>query len=202
MAGRPPGDSADGRERLLRACWDLLVDSEAGTKITIAAVCAKAGCTPPTLYHHFGSLESLEVEASSIGFNAWSDDLLSDYEDIDDGETRLIRLAWAYLDWAAANPKAYHVIFTSQGGALFPETLTELRHLGPMSRLIDDLARLLGTDPEEPHVLQLTLTLWSAIHGIASLAIASPHFTREMQEATFKQITEAIIDPHIVARAS
>lgn len=202
MAGRPPGDSADGRERLLKACWDLLVESEPGNKLTIAAVCSRAGCTPPTLYHHFGSLEALEVEASAVGFNEWSEQLLKNYGNTPDTEARLMQLARDYLDWAETNPKAYHVIFTYQGGALFPEDVNNLRHIGPMARLVDDLALLLGTDSCDPKAIQLTLTLWAAIHGIASLGIASPHFTRALQESTFKQITEAIIDPYIVPQAS
>lgn len=202
MAGRPPGDSSDGRERLLCACWDLMVDAEPGTKLTIAGVCAKAGCTPPTLYHHFGSLEALEVEASSVGFSVWSESLLADYDPSLEIEARLMKVARDYLDWASKNPKAYHVIFTHQGGAMFPEDLADLKHLGPVARLMEDLSDLVGTSTDDERVLQLTLTLWVSIHGVASLAIASPHFTKERQEATFKQITEAIIDPYIIAKAS
>jgi AcrR family transcriptional regulator len=61
--GRPPGDAAVGRERLLAAALELFPRSGfAGT--TVDDLVRAAGVTPPVLYHHFGTKAGLYVAAA------------------------------------------------------------------------------------------------------------------------------------------
>jgi len=112
MAGRPPGSSANGKQRLLDACWDLLVELPVGERLTISAVCEKAGCTPPTLYHHFGDLAALERAASRRAYVAWSEDVETACASTTDPEERLLERGRAYLQWADEHVDAYHVLFS------------------------------------------------------------------------------------------
>ena len=198
MVGRPPGDSADGKERLLDACWKLLLAMEPGQRITIAAVCEEAGCTPPTLYHHFGSLESLEQAASERALEAWSEHLMDSYTEKDDLEERLMQLARDYMDWGIENPRAFYVMFGRPNANYLPEELSNLRSLPPLDHIIRDLGAVCRLDESDPVLIQMALSHWVAANGIISMAIASENFTRERQDATFEQLTSAMTDPYIL----
>lgn len=198
MAGRPPGDSADGKVRLLDACWRLLMDIEPGKKLTIAAVCSEAGCTPPTLYHHFGSLPALERAASERALERWGEQLLERYRDNDEVEARLLAIARDYVDWAVENPRAYSVMFARPGADYFPKDLNDLHQLILMPEILEDLGTLCDLDPDGPEIMQLAISHWVVIHGLASMAIASADFDRELQQATFSQITDALVEPLLV----
>lgn len=185
MAGRPPGDSADGRLRLLDACWALLLENEPGERLTIAAVCERARCTPPTLYHHFGDLANLEREASARAFGQWAAALSAECAKVKDPAERLHRHGRAYLDWAIANPDAYFVLFC-RPGKLGPEG-----H-GPIyPDLLANLAELHDRDPEDPGLFAMGFAFWSAVHGLACLCIASP-LPEETRSSTLEYFEAAL----------
>lgn len=202
MVGRPPGDSADGKERLLDACWKLLLDLIPGQRLTIAAVCEEAGCTPPTLYHHFGSLESLERAASERALEQWSEELMASYGQVEDVEERLMQFAREYMDWGIENPRAFYVMFMRPGANYLPDGLSNLRRIPPLEHIITDLGAVCGLDEDDPVLLQMALSHWVAANGIISMAIASASFTREAQDATFEQLTSSMTDPYILPQRS
>lgn len=200
MVGRPPRGSADGRKRLVDATLGLLLELKAGERLTIAAVCAAAGCTPPTLYHHFGSLDALEKEVSRDALRKFSEEVLTGYNSIDDVEQRTVRLGRDYLDWAIANPHLFHVIFGRPGADTFPASLDDLEEVPVLKQLLHDIAYLCDLPVDDPQVVQLAVSHWAVAQGIATLAISSPNFTPELQNSTLKQITEALVDPIADAR--
>lgn len=168
MAGRPPGDSADGRLRLLDACWSLLLENEPGERLTIAAVCDRAKCTPPTLYHHFGDLANLELVASARAFGEWAEALDAEISQVKDPAKRLHRHGRAYLEWAYEHPDAYMVLF-ARAGKLGPEG-----HGPKFPGLLANLAELHGRDADDPSMFAMGFAFWSMVHGLACLGIASP----------------------------
>ncbi|TRY20167.1 TetR/AcrR family transcriptional regulator [Tessaracoccus rhinocerotis] len=168
MAGRPPGDSADGRLRLLDACWALLLENEPGERLTIAAVCDRAKCTPPTLYHHFGDLANLELAASARAFGQWAQDIKAEISKVKDPRERLHRHGRAYLEWAYEHPDAYMVLF-ARAGKLGPDG-----HGPKFPDLLETLAAIHDRDQDDPGLFAMGFAFWSAVHGLACLGIASP----------------------------
>ena len=75
--GRPTTDAGFGmRQRLVDACWQGLLDASAGGPgVTVATICAEADCTPPTLYHHFATLDELKLTTCRQAFQEWADSL-------------------------------------------------------------------------------------------------------------------------------
>ncbi len=191
MAGRPPGDSADGKQRLLDACWSLLVETPQGQKLTIAAVCERARCTPPTLYHHFGDLPSLERAASRRAFLVWSREAAGTHARHGDAKGRLAVRARAYVTWAQNNPDAYNVLFSQPRKDLDPNTapLEE-----PSFRaVLHDLGEIHQKLPSDPSLIPLAMTFWAGIHGVASLATTLPFFPDSVQESTLNIMTDALV---------
>lgn len=166
MAGRPPGDSADGRQRLLDACWSLLLENRAGERLTIAAVCERARCTPPTLYHHFGDLAALEAAASSRAFLEWQDALSVKLAQVEDPHERLALHGNEYLDWALQNPDAYFVLFN--------RPRQEINAAPRFPDLVHTLAEIHGLDEDDASAYTLGLTFWASVHGLANLMISYP----------------------------
>jgi len=164
---RPPAGEANGRDRLLDAAWEALLrhGGPAG-RISVAAVCAAAHCTPPTLYHHFADLPDLLLAAGRRAFDSWARGIDARVGDEPDPRRRLRARAEAYVEWACANPLAYR--------AMFGVTTTS-REPGPaFAGLLRDVAGLLAVEPDDPAVMPAALAHWAAVHGVASLAISAP----------------------------
>ena len=189
MAGRPPGDSADGKKRLLDACWELLVETPQGERLTIAAVCERARCTPPTLYHHFGDLASLERAASRRAYVAWNEDVDSTCAPIKDPTKRLAARGQAYLDWALAHPDAYTVLFSLPRKADDPNAAT--LHGAGLQSLLNDLGEIHHVLPSDPSVVPLAFAYWAGVHGLASLSISVPYFPKDIRVTTLDIMTGA-----------
>lgn len=190
-AGRPPGNSADGKKRLLDACWELLVETPQGERLTIAAVCERARCTPPTLYHHFGDLASLERAASRRAYFEWNDYMDSRCAVSDDPKERILERQRAYVAWAMQHPDAYHVLFSQPRKTLDPNG-EEVK--GPGTRaMLQDLAQIHGTDADDDALLPLLYANWSGVHGLASLSIAVSYFPEEVRETTLRILADSLM---------
>ncbi len=183
MAGRPPG-KADGRQRLIDACWELLIDSEPGERLTIAQVCEQAGVTPPTLYHHFGDLAALEVEASRQAFRRWNAEVAKDLAQIADPDERLRTHGRAYVAWARQHPDAYAIMFcrpASEGPSL----------AGPgLSLLVGNLAEVHGMAPDDARLIPIALAQWSMAHGLASLQSSVEGLDQDVVEGVLDFVTD------------
>lgn len=189
MAGRPPGSSANGKQRLLDACWDLLVELPVGERLTISAVCDKAGCTPPTLYHHFGDLAALERAASRRAHAAWSDDVEAACSSETAPEERLERRGKAYLQWANENVDAYHALFSQPRKCQDP-------HAGDIlapafQGLLKDLGEIHNLRTSDEALLPLAFAYWSGVHGLATLSITVPFFPKDAQDSALALILES-----------
>lgn len=191
MAGRPPGASADGKKRLLDACWNLLVELPVGERLTISAVCDRAGCTPPTLYHHFGDLSSLERAASRRAHASWSEDLESACASETDPEVRLRQRGNAYLSWAQQHVDAYHVLFSQPRKGRDPHA--ESAEAPGFQALLQDLGEIHGLPASDSALLPLAFAYWSGIHGLATLAVTVPFFPQEAQESALEIMTHSFI---------
>lgn len=191
--GRPKSGLGDGRVRLLDACWDLLVESpESGEKVTVAAVCRRAGCTPPTLYHHFADLPSLRRAAGERAFGEWAQQVEERIAGSRDPAHRLRRRGAAYVGWGVSHPQAYRALFLSPAAGSFGDPAPG----GPgegFGQLLADLAALVDGSPDDPALLPLGVAFWSAVHGLTALAVVNPDLPQQMRVAAFDWLADALI---------
>ena len=184
---RPRAGAANGRDRLLDAAWGALVQHEGSAgRISVAAVCAAAHCTPPTLYHHFTDLPDLLLAAGRRAFDAWAKGIDARVGEEPDPRRRLRTRAEAYVEWACANPLAYEAMF---GG-----TTTSTEPGPAFDGLLHDVAGLLGARPADPVVLPAALAHWAAVHGVASLAISAPAVPQELWEQVLDRLVSALTE--------
>lgn len=209
---RPSGGGPSGRERLLDAVWRMLEEHPDARALTVAAVCDRAGCTPPTLYHHFADLAALVAAASSRAFAAWAAQVEHEIgaahsaqhggegpgdaghpgepdraacADLEPAQ-RLRRRGAAYVAWGVAHPAAYRALFLTpgMGGGDGPGH--------GFRELLADLAALAGTSPSDPALLPRALAHWSAVHGLTCLAITVPDLPTGLRDAAYDQLSGAL----------
>ncbi len=200
MAGRPPGGSADGRQRLLDACWNLLQELPVGVRLTISAVCDRAGCTPPTLYHHFGDLSTLERAASRRAYVAWSEDLETVCASKADPQERLLQRGRAHLEWANEHVDAYHALFSQPRRSQDPDA--QSIEAPGFQALLADLGEVHDLPSSDATLLPLAFAFWSGVHGLASLAVTVPFFPKKAQESALEIMAHSFVSHGLVTESS
>ncbi|SDW50737.1 DNA-binding transcriptional regulator, AcrR family [Amycolatopsis xylanica] len=157
-------------DELLRAAEELLIATGSEDAVTVRAVAEAAGVTPPSVYRHFADKEAL-VEA--VCLRVWtelSQRLCAVVQEGRDPFTTLRRAARVYIDFALEHPVQYRTLITRP--ATGPEAAAAVSAC--MEHFVDNVAACVddGVFQGDPRVL--TASLWSAVHGCASLLIAQP----------------------------
>ena len=81
----------------------------------------------------------------------------------------------AYLDWAIAHPEHYRILFMTTTGAPPEADESDAENAAGLAELIDNITRAIDDGNLVPGIpLQMALTLWSTVHGMASLVVANP----------------------------
>ncbi len=160
----------DLRERLLQVALELIAEGGLAA-LSIRAVARRASVSHQAPYHYFADREQLLAALSEQGFRR----LIADFErvsshDDDDPLRRLERLGAAYLRFALRHPGQYALMFrrdvvdhhrhpalAEAGGCAF-QTLVDA------VTAIHAAGRLRGGAPD-----QLSVVIWSTVHGAASL---------------------------------
>lgn len=150
-----------------------LLETARGRDFTLAEVAAAVGCRAPALYNHFANKDALlraihdegfrRLYAYKVGLDAAGLDPLA----------RLRAGGLAYLAFARENPELYRLMFAPPPLPGLEPMPFDTRHpaRGAFDRLrgaveaCRDAGHLAGLDAE-----RTAFTLWSAVHGAASLA--------------------------------
>lgn len=176
----PRGQGEQLHAQILAAAAQLLAESGREDDVSIRAVADRVGVTPPSIYIHFADkdalLDAVCVEAfmnmheamAAAGAGAHEDPLGA-----------LAAQGRAYIAFARSRPEHYRLMFMRRPGHdLEMPTEAEISAVAGLSTVIDTVrvAQEQGVLPVDDDPARVALTLWSAVHGIAALLIAKPHF--------------------------
>jgi AcrR family transcriptional regulator len=176
----PRGQGEQLHAQILAAAADLLAESGREDDVSIRAVADRVGVTPPSIYLHFADkdalLDAVCVEAFAHLHEAMSAAAAGGHED---PLSALAAQGRAYVAFTRSRPEHYRLMFMRRPGHdLEMPTEAEVSAVAGLSTVIDTVrigqergAIAPGDDP-----VRVALTLWSAVHGIAALLIAKPHF--------------------------
>jgi AcrR family transcriptional regulator len=180
-----PGDGQDVRGAILDAALHQLLVTASPDRVTVAAIVAEAGCTPPSLYHYWPKRELLLKEASEHGWTQFRASQSGAATDHHDPVERLRLRGKAYLDFSLARPALFRVLFLEPQSVATthaaPQTTrrTPIRppdETGPaLDDLVADVIAAMATGqlrPSDP--LTTALALWAAVHGVAALWAITP----------------------------
>lgn len=175
-------ESEATRRSILGAAADLLADGGARA-LSIREVCARAGVTPPTIYHHFGDKAALIDRVVDDCFAAFDRAFARRAVPRDPVEA----LRWAfgrYVEFGVRYPAHYRVMF--EGDFIRPTPGARASYDGLRRRVaaIDAVGRL------RVRVEDATATFWAGVHGVTSLAIRG---TLSPQSPALALMREAMI---------
>lgn len=155
--------SAATRRAVLEAAEAILARRDAD-ELSIREVCARAGVTAPTVYHHFGDRQALidrVVDDCFARFGQW---LVEHAPPADPVEA----LHWGfdrYVEFGLAHPTQYRLLFGRRHATPSPQGLAAF------DRLRRGMSEVEGAGRLRCDVDQATLAYWTALHGVTALAI-------------------------------
>ncbi len=178
--------SAATRRAILDAVEHLLASvGEEG--LNIREVCAHAGVTPPTVYHHFGDKAALVDRAVDDCFAAF--DRGSHHRRLPADVVERVRQAFDYyVAYGRAHPEHYRLMFQRVAPRRTPAGAASYAGLGRLVATVAAAGRL--AVPVE----DATAALWTAMHGATSLVIAGYLMPRApavglVRDATIAKLT-------------
>jgi len=175
-ARRGEGDRL--RDEILAAAERLLVDTNDQSALSIRAIAAAVGVTPPSIYLHFADRTDLLFAVCERHWSQLEAVMAAAAEGESDPVERLRRRGEAYVRFGLDNPEHYRVLMMRRPDQT-PDRFTDerLAATAGLGVVAADLAeamsqgRLAHHDPMEAAVL-----LWMSVHGLVSLLISKPDF--------------------------
>lgn len=176
----PRGQGEQLHAQILAAAGELLAESGREDEVSIRAVADRVGVTPPSIYLHYADkdalLDAVCVEAFTDMHEAMAAAGAGAH---DDPVAALAAQGRAYIAFARSRPEHYRLMFMRRPGHdLEMPTEAEITATAGLSSVIETLrvAQEKGVIDAHEDPIRVALTLWSAVHGVAALLIAKPHF--------------------------
>ncbi|HJQ42398.1 MAG TPA: TetR/AcrR family transcriptional regulator [Jatrophihabitantaceae bacterium] len=166
------GSGEQLREEIIAAAKELLANAARADDVSIRAVADAVGITSPSIYLHFEDKNALLGAVVADVFADLDTAMLSAAEGLTEPLARLRAFGTTYVQFALRHPEQYRIaamdpcpmpdvdeVLASGAFVHFNQTVIDCMDAGIFAK-------------GEP--LPITLELWSAAHGIASLMISKP----------------------------
>jgi AcrR family transcriptional regulator len=188
---RTAAQLADRRQSILCQTRALAVDA-GWDAVTMRAVAARVGLTPPALYERFaGGKADLLVAIAIEGFGELADAL----EQAATGQDEpLLTIAEAYWRFAQDEPALYELMFHQGLELVFAIDDTPPQVRRGFAVLRGAMASRIGDDRAGRDVELVTEAWWASLHGVVSLALS--HRVRpgaEHARLLVRTVTESLI---------
>lgn len=173
---RRRGTGHELRDLVMRVATDLLAQLGDTDALTMRAVAAAAGVTPPSVYRHFPDKKALLQAIISERFQVFTHGLqVAAAAAGQEPMARLEAMARAYVRLGLKQPGHYRVLFSATNAGPAGLGLHDAAdHPGAASHqaLVDTVTACL---PEPGGAaLLLAIELWASLHGIVDLRITKP----------------------------
>ncbi len=163
------------RAEILRAASEELAEAGDPELVSIRGVARRAGISAPAVYLHFADKREMLEAALVESFLRLRDSTRSAFGAEDDPVTCLRAGCRAYLDFAAANPGHYRVLFATPFGAPGGETAGAGQEA--FGVLVGVIGRCMAAGVAAPGDARAVATnVWVAMHGMATLRSSRPDF--------------------------
>jgi AcrR family transcriptional regulator len=179
------------RQSILRAAMKLF--AKGGYKnVSMRRIAKKIEYSPGTIYLYFENKDDIMLQLCYQGFESLLN-LQHELDRIANPRTRLNAAGRYYIDFALENPELYELMFATEEVIKQPDPeeesvpLRSFRKLEQHVREWLDAGVLAGGNPEA-----VTISLWAALHGLASLLIKQQ--LRFLPEEKVGEIVDRAID--------
>lgn len=157
----------DTRDILLAAALKVLVD-EGEAQFSTRSVCAVAGVTAPTLYHHYGSADGLLSAAMTEAFAQFLQSKKTVTRSAD--PMSALREGWDdYVRFAAARPRLYASMMSRVlNGAEIPAAREAFR------LLIERISAIAAEGRLGPSIDEAADLVWASANAASLLHVTAP----------------------------
>jgi AcrR family transcriptional regulator len=173
------GEGARLREDILEAASRLFFEQGGAEGMTMRAVAAAAGVSPPAVYLHFADKDELIFAVCQGLFTQLDEAVESAAVGIDDPIEAMKARARAYVRFGLDHPDHYRVLFMqAPGNQPHHYTPEEVKASSAFGHLMNNVATL-AADPrvrDDVDPYELALDCWAFVHGLTSLLITKPDF--------------------------
>lgn len=162
------------RKNILDAALEILYN-EGFANLSMRKIAKKTGMTAANIYNYFKKKDEIYLAIQTRGFA----ELFSTFHKIEKKEKNPLaaikKMIHAYIDFGTANPDQYEIMFTRNtpkyadylGTSLEPAARIEKE---TAMRVAETAQRVLSGIPGAgPEAAAVTITVWTALHGLVSL---------------------------------
>jgi AcrR family transcriptional regulator len=170
------GSGEQLRAEIITATKELLAESGSSDAVSIRAVADAVGVTPPSIYLHFADKDALIQAVCEDVFEELDTVMVAAAEHEDAPIRKLCAYGLAYVQFAIEHPEHYRLATMERhGGGEAMSSLDQVIADSAFAHFMAVVSDCMDTgifakgDP-----VPITIELWSAAHGVASLMVAKP----------------------------
>ncbi len=146
--------------------------------ISIRAIAAAVGVTPPSIYLHFADKDDLIFAVCQMQFARLEARIDAALEGIEAPLARLREMAYTYVRFGVEHPEQYRILLMTKGDVTFEDFQTgTMPGVTTFAKLMAAIEACMAAGLFARQDVFLVATgMWSLVHGITSLRIAIPEF--------------------------
>ena len=202
------GEGEKLREEILDAAEHLLVEKADAEAVSIRAISQMVGVTAPSIYRHFQDKDALVLAVCERAYDRFGDYLNAGAATADEPLGEIKGRAMAYVNFALANPGQYRVLFMTPGSHKHPDLGHEdafdmdTSGMRGLVELVGSVEKAIAAGLVRPLAspMEMSVMLWTQVHGIASLRIAHPEMPWPTPQAQldmmFQSLAEGMCTQH------
>jgi AcrR family transcriptional regulator len=183
------------REAILSTAREMIV-AQGIDGFSLRRLAARLGVTAPSLYRFFDSKDAIVATIAEEAFAQLIDAIEQAASGLDDPVARIKAHSVAYVERAVADPALFTVMFayrppwTEVPDAPELPLASKAWHLAS-SAVEEATAR---GQIREPDPVLAALTIWSAVHGVATVLTVGAPTPRPIDRALVTSVVDAVVD--------
>jgi AcrR family transcriptional regulator len=162
--------------------------------VSIRAVAEAVGVTPPSIYLHFADKNDLIFAICEKYFDELDRATEQAGHGSDDPVESLMLRGRAYVRFGLDNPEPYRVLFMRKPDATpLPFQYEKIISSSAFGHLFEAVAGAIAAGRIEGDSMLVSISLWSAVHGLTSLLISKPDFPWPDVDQLIDKVTRAAL---------
>lgn len=194
-AARGSGDQL--RDEVLDAATELLLETGHAKAVSIRAVAARVGVTPPSIYLHFADKDALLDAVCARYYEKLDEEMQRVAADQTSTIEVLRAQGLAYVRFARQTPELYRIATMGEGNPDSDVDVTLASSAFVHMRASVEALMAEGIYPPGDSTAA-ALELWAAVHGVAALLIAKPYLPWGDAEEFADRVLSAVCCGRIV----
>lgn len=163
--------------------------------MSLRRLASSLGVTAPALYAHFASKDELLTAVAAEEFSELIGALESSTSGRADPIERLIAQSHAYVDHARRHPEFVELVTVFRPGLIpqpaAPELAMASRSFELSSVAVQDAIDAGLLREQDP--LMVGLTLWAAVHGVATVLASRPNLGDDYESALVDSVVQSVV---------